>query len=55
MSDPRETLAGLLAARTPVYALADLTVEADPEMTVEDMAQKVIAALVARPDVLERE
>lgn len=54
-ANPRETLAGLLAARTPVYALADLTVEADPEMTVEDMAQKVIAALVARPDVLERE
>jgi shikimate kinase len=51
-ADPRGTLASLHAARAPVYALADLTVDAAPELSVEGMAQKVIAALKTRPDVL---
>jgi shikimate kinase len=51
--DPRATLAGLLAAREPVYALAQVTVEAAPDYSIEDMAAKVLSALSARPDILE--
>lgn len=51
-SDPRATLSQLFAARTPVYALADLVVDAVPDLSVDGMAQKVIAALATRPDVL---
>ncbi len=53
--DPKGTLMALIAAREPVYAGADLTVESRPEHSVDDMAHKVIAALKARPDVLETE
>lgn len=53
-ANPRETLAGLLAAREPVYAHAEITVEADASFAIEDMARRVIAALAARPDVLEQ-
>lgn len=52
--DPRGTLAALLAARGPVYALADLTVESRPEYSIEAMAEAVAAALLTRADVLER-
>jgi shikimate kinase len=52
-ADPRGTLAQLFAARTPVYALADLVVDAAAELSVDGMAHKVIAALQTRPDVLE--
>ncbi len=51
--DPRATLAGLLAAREPVYALAQLSVEAAPDYSIEDMTGKVLSALSARPDILE--
>ncbi len=51
--DPRATLAGLLATREPVYALAQVTVEAAPDYSIEDMAAKVLSALSARPDILE--
>jgi shikimate kinase len=51
--NPRETLAALLQARAPVYALADLTVEAEPDSAVEASAARVLAALETRPDVLE--
>ncbi len=50
--DPRATLAEIFAARTPVYALADLAVEAAPGLSIADMTEKVVAALAARPDVL---
>lgn len=50
--DPRGTLAQIFAARTPVYALADLVVDAAPDLSVDGMARKVIAALASRPDVL---
>lgn len=50
--NPRETLQRLLEARAPVYALADLTVEAQPDIAVEEMARRVLAALETRPDVL---
>ncbi len=52
-ANPRETLRDLYAARTPVYALANLVVDAEPALTVEGMARKVLAALAVRPDVLE--
>jgi shikimate kinase len=51
-ADPRGTLAQLYAVRTPIYALADLVVDAVPDLSVDGMAQKVIAALATRPDVL---
>lgn len=51
--DPRATLAALYAARTPVYALADVVVEADAALTIEAMSHKVIDALAAHGGVLE--
>jgi shikimate kinase len=51
--DPRATLAALAATREPVYALADLTVEARADYSIDDMAARVIEALATRPDVLE--
>jgi shikimate kinase len=52
-ADPKATLSELYAARSPVYALADVIVDAASELSVEGMASKVIATLKARPDVLE--
>lgn len=52
-ADPKGTLAALLAEREPVYALADLEVGSAPGLTVEGMAQKVIAALRAHGDMDE--
>lgn len=51
-ADPKGTLESLLAARAPVYALAQVAVEAEPELSVEHMAQKVIGALKAHPGVI---
>lgn len=52
-ANPRETLRQLYEARVPQYALADLTVDAEPDLPIDQMAQRVIAALKARDDVLE--
>lgn len=49
--NPRETLRELYEARLPHYAQADLTVDAAPDLSVEDMANRVLLALQARPDV----
>jgi shikimate kinase len=49
--NPRETLRELYEARLPHYAQADLTVDAAPDLSVEDMASRVLLALQARPDV----
>ena len=38
----------------PIYSLADLSVDARPEYSIDEMAGKVIDALLTRPDVLER-
>ncbi|MHC0052968.1 shikimate kinase [Actibacterium sp. D379-3] len=51
-ADPHATLREIYRARVPFYALADLTVEARPDYSVDDMAEAVVAALQARPDVL---
>ena len=54
-ANPRETLRSLYQVRVPVYALADVVVDAHADLSVDDMAQRVIEALLARPDVLEGE
>ena len=43
--DPRETLAGLIETRYPVYALADMQVESLPGQTHDSMARRIVAAL----------
>jgi shikimate kinase len=52
-ADPQATLAALLATRGPVYALADVVVDAEAGLAVEGMARKVLAALEQRADVIE--
>lgn len=52
--DPRGTLSRIYHDRTPIYALAELRVEARAEYSIEDMAGRVIETLLSRPDVLER-
>ena len=51
--NPRETLQRLYDARTPVYALADIVVDAEASLPIEGMAAKVIAALAVWPGLLE--
>lgn len=53
-ASPRDTLRSLFEARVPIYGLADLAVDSRAESSVEEMADRVVAALLARPDVLER-
>ncbi len=43
--DPRQTLAGLIETRYPVYAEADVHVESLPGQTHESMARRIVAAL----------
>ena len=45
--NPREKLCAMLRDREPFYQMAGLTVEADPNYTVQDMANKVIDVLLA--------
>ena len=45
--DPLATLTEIFEARTPIYKQAQLSVEARPEYSIEDMAEKVIATLNA--------
>lgn len=47
--DPRATLAELLAARKPHYAKAELMTRAEPGLSIEDMADRVIDTLAADP------
>lgn len=51
--NPRATLASIQSERDPVYALADLAVDADPTFSIEAMTNRVVDALLDRPDVLE--
>ena len=53
--NPRETLRQLYEARVPLYAQADIAVDSAAELSIEDMATKVVAALAERPDVLGKE
>lgn len=52
--DPHATLRSLYEARVPVYAEADLAVTSDGQTSIDEMVDRVVAALAARPDVLER-
>lgn len=52
-ADPKATLTGLYEARVPYYQQADLIVASQPGISIEAMADRVIAALLTRPDVLE--
>ena len=52
-ANPRETLRGLYEARGPVYAQADLTVDAHPDLSIDNMARRVLGALATRADIIE--
>lgn len=52
-ADPRATLAELYQARVPLYAKADLAVVSDGKASIEEMVDRVLTALRARPDVFE--
>ena len=52
--NPRATLKELYEARASVYAMADVSVRADARYSIEEMAGKVLDAISARPDVLEK-
>lgn len=51
--NPRETLNALTLAREPFYATADLVVDSDTDLSVDQMAHRVAQALATRPDVLD--
>jgi shikimate kinase len=53
--DPKAKLLDLLASREKDYARAGLIVEAEANLSVQDMAQKVLAALLAHPSGLVKE
>ncbi len=53
-ADPYATLRELYEARVPIYEQADLVADSDGETAIEDMVDRVIAALSTRPDILER-
>lgn len=53
-SNPRETLRSLYDARLPYYEMADLAVDSSVELSVEDMARRVVEALATKADALER-
>jgi len=51
--NPYETLKSIYTARVPIYRLADVTVVSEYDVSIEDMAQRVVDALSQRPDVIE--
>ncbi len=53
-ANPRETLRAIYESRVPVYGLAEVCVDSRADLSIEDMAGNVVAALQQRPDVLER-
>lgn len=52
--DPFETLRTIYDQRVPIYAKADLEVRARADYSIATMAGKVLEALTAREDVLEK-
>lgn len=52
-ADPKGTLTAIYNDRVPIYAHADLIVDSDGQVAIEEMVDRVIAALKTRPDVLE--
>ncbi|MGH1465313.1 MAG: shikimate kinase [Cognatishimia sp.] len=51
--NPKATLREIYDQRVPIYAKADMSVKSLPEYSIEKMADRVLEALEARPDVLE--
>lgn len=51
--NPKMTLKDIYDKRVPVYALADLRVVSDDDYSIEDMVDRVVEALMSRPDVME--
>ncbi len=49
---PKRTLTSLYERRSPVYALADVTVDAAPPCSIGEMTDRVLKALHARSEVL---
>ncbi len=52
--NPRQTLSDLLDARLPSYEQSALRVTSAYDLSIETMADRVIDALLTRPDVLEK-
>lgn len=52
--DPFGTLKALYETRLPVYQKAEIAVDCGADLSIEQMTDRVIAALEARPDVLEK-
>ncbi|WP_293573302.1 shikimate kinase [Phaeobacter sp.] len=52
-ADPYATLSSIYNDRVPFYAEADLAVVSDGQASIDEMVDRVIDALKARPDVLE--
>ena len=52
-ANPRATLAEIFAVRTPIYQQAELRVACAPDLSIDEMAERVIETLLTRPDVLE--
>ena len=52
-SNPRATLAEIQAARDPLYAKADIIVDAEFDFSIDQMTDRVIEALVQHPHILE--
>jgi len=52
-ANPKKTLANLCKEREPSYAQAELTVDAQCNFSIDQMAEKVIGVLLDRGDLLE--
>lgn len=52
-ADPFAKLSDLFHARVPFYAMADLSVKTEAGFSIAQTAERVIDALLERPDVLE--
>lgn len=51
--DPKATLTAIYNARVPLYGLADIVVETEAAFSIEETTDKVVDALLARPDILK--
>lgn len=51
--NPKQTLSDLFDQRAPLYAMADVVVDCDPQASITEMAEKVEAALIAAGGILE--
>lgn len=51
--DPRGTLSALYENRVPVYRLAELSVKTERGYSIEETANRALAVLATRPDILE--